>query len=285
MLLSGTSTARPLPADVGETFASVFLSESTDQCSVGQPVSFVAHVNSSQNADGCVIDFVDNRAGGAVVIGSQTVSNGAASFTWSGGVTGSHEIFAQLEAGQAVAGTASAPQTLTIGKASTSTALVQVGAMLVATISVNGAPASGGSVSFFEGTTLLGTVQVRADGTAPLPVSVLRAGTHGIVAAYNGSSQLLPSISGELMVVVGGTPHAVVSHPVIVPHGRGVWALPVELPAVKKAIAGGEGGGRILTESSILDYMNLSTKQAELRTAALRAAAYASGKIPLRVRK
>ena len=239
VLLSGTSTARPLPADVGEASASIFLSESTDQSSVGAPVSFVAHVNSSQNPDGCAIDFVDNTAGRAVVIGSQTVSNGAARFTWSGGATGLHEISAQLEAGQAIAGAASAPQALTIAQGSTTTTLAQTGAMLVATISANGTPASGGSVSFFEGTKLLGTVRVAANGTAAVSVSAFLAGSHGIVAAYNGSSQLAPSTSGELMVLVGGSAPAVGSRAVVVPHGRGHWALPVETPAVKKYLQRG----------------------------------------------
>src|SRR6202012_590733 len=105
---------------------------------------------------------------------------------------------------------------------------------LVATISGGGSAASGGSVSFFEGTKLLGTVRVSAGGTASLPVSALRGGSHSIVAAYNGSSQLLPSTSGELTVVVGGSAPAVGSHAVVVPHGRGHWALPVETPAVRK---------------------------------------------------
>lgn len=238
VLLSGTGAVRPLPREVGGNLASVFLSESTDQAAAGTAVNFVAHVVSSQSADGCVVDFVDNTAARAVVIGSGTVRNGAASFSWGNGLAGAHQITAQLEAGQVVAGMPSAAQFVTISKGATSTGLVQVGATLVATVSVGDLPASGGTVSFFEGTTLLGTVGVKGDGAAVFSLASLKAGAHAIVAAFNGTSQLLPSTSTELVVVMGGSSRGGGSHAGIVPHGRGHWALPmvVERPAARKQV-------------------------------------------------
>jgi hypothetical protein len=60
-----------------------------------------------------------------------------------------------------------------------------------------GGPAAGGTVSFFDGPTLLGAVD-QTSGAAALTTSALAAGTHSITAAYAGSADYGSSVSPPL---------------------------------------------------------------------------------------
>ena len=65
-------------------------------------------------------------------------------------------------------------------------------------------PPSGatGTVSFHEGTTLLGTASLDGSATAVLSVSTLNAGTHTITATYNGDVNFPPSTSNPVTLTV-----------------------------------------------------------------------------------
>ena len=65
-------------------------------------------------------------------------------------------------------------------------------------------PPSGatGTVSFHEGTTLLGTSSLDSSATAVLPVSTLNTGTHTITATYNGDLNFPPSTSNPATLTV-----------------------------------------------------------------------------------
>lgn len=66
------------------------------------------------------------------------------------------------------------------------------------------APGSGtptGTVSFWDGSTLLGTVNV-SGGVAQLAYTFSVAGKHQIEAVYNGDSEFLSSISAVLTETV-----------------------------------------------------------------------------------
>lgn len=235
LLSTAVMSGRPLPTVSVGSAASVFLSESTDQAAFGAGITFVAHVLSSDGSstDGTLIDFVDNTSAGPVVVGTQKLTNNSAMFTWSTGLAGTHSITAQLETGQAITGGGSVPQDVTIAKAETVTTLAEVGGSVVATVTFGGVPAIGGSVSFFEGTKVLGTVRVLAEGTAAIPVSGWRPGTHAIVAAYNGTGQLGTSTSAELEVTINGALNGGQGSRGVGSHGRGHWAAPVESAAVR----------------------------------------------------
>lgn len=98
--------------------------------------------------------------------------------------------------------------TLTIVTAGSSTTTLSVNpttvmygdpAVLSAVVAPSGAT---GTVSFFEGSTLLGTAALDAATTAVLPVSTLSAGTHSISAQYNGDVNAPPSISSAVQLTV-----------------------------------------------------------------------------------
>jgi hypothetical protein len=50
-----------------------------------------------------------------------------------------------------------------------------------------------GTVTFLDGTTVLGTARINGDGTASLVISTIGAGTHSLVAHYNGDANYVPS--------------------------------------------------------------------------------------------
>jgi hypothetical protein len=59
-----------------------------------------------------------------------------------------------------------------------------------------------GTVSFYEGATLLGTASVDGTGTAVLPVSTLNAGAHSITATYSGDQGVPASTSTPVVLTV-----------------------------------------------------------------------------------
>ena len=85
-------------------------------------------------------------------------------------------------------GLSASPVSVMYGEPSTLTANVMLGAT--------------GTVSFYEGTTLLGTATVDAAGVAALPISTLNVGTHTVTATYNGDDNFLSVTSTPAMITV-----------------------------------------------------------------------------------
>ncbi|MDE1160709.1 MAG: FG-GAP-like repeat-containing protein [Acidobacteriaceae bacterium] len=63
------------------------------------------------------------------------------------------------------------------------------------TSSMTGRPAATGAVSFYDGTTLLGTGTLSSTGTATLTVTTLATGTHAVKAVYAGDTNFNPATS------------------------------------------------------------------------------------------
>jgi streptogramin lyase len=69
---------------------------------------------------------------------------------------------------------------------------------LTATVTSTGATPSGGTVTFFDGTTVLGTVSLGAGGQAVLATTFPTAGSHTLTAVFNGTTDFAPSLSSGL---------------------------------------------------------------------------------------
>ncbi len=65
-----------------------------------------------------------------------------------------------------------------------------------------GAATPGGSITFYDGSTALGTVPINSAGHASLTTSALAVGGHAITAAYSGDSDLLSGTSGAMTETV-----------------------------------------------------------------------------------
>jgi hypothetical protein len=97
----------------------------------------------------------------------------------------------------ATATSISGPTTASFGQSLTYTAYVYPSGV-VATVNA-------GTVSFLDGSTVLGTSNVNSSGTATFQTSTLAAGSHTLTARYNGSTSFNASTSSTMSVnVIGG---------------------------------------------------------------------------------
>jgi hypothetical protein len=68
----------------------------------------------------------------------------------------------------------------------------------------SGAVVPTGTVTFIDGTTVLGTVNLNGAGQAILDIPTLGAGSHAIIAVYSGDANYVGSSSLVLVQVVTG---------------------------------------------------------------------------------
>ena len=137
-----------------------------------------------------------------------TLSGGTAAFSISTLAVGLHTVTATYtpdtityigssgSIGQRVGAVASSTTTLTVAPA---TVMYGDTATLTAVV----APAfATGTVSFCEGTTLLGTASLNSAATAVLPINTLGAGVHTIIAKYNGDPGVPANTSNTVQLTV-----------------------------------------------------------------------------------
>jgi hypothetical protein len=139
----------------------------------------------------------------------------------------------------------SAPVGFTIGRGVATVALDPSGSSavfgqpvtFVAGVTAAGTP--GGSVTFFDGTTPLGTVPLDGSGRATLTVTSLAPGSHAITASYSGDADRLGGTSGSATesIARAGTQVILVRHPVF----KRKKLVSVGLTAVVAPLAPGGG--------------------------------------------
>ena len=102
-------------------------------------------------------------------------------------------------AGHDVVVTALAPVTTSVGlTASPNPASTGQSVTLTASVSATGLTVNSGTVTFFDGTTSLGTVAVNSSGVATLATSFSATGTHDLTAHFNGTTAFATATSGVL---------------------------------------------------------------------------------------
>ena len=145
---------------------------------------------------------------GTSVGGPVTLSGGTATFAISTLAVGLHTVTAVYtpdtgnitgsngSIGQRVGALATSTTTLSVAPA---TVMYGDTATLTAVVSPSFAT---GTVSFYEGATLLGSASLDSTGTAVLPISTLNAGVHTITATYNGDPGVPASTSNPVQLTV-----------------------------------------------------------------------------------
>ena len=179
------------------------LSSSPNPSFYGQAATLTATVTSSAGAppDGESIAFMK----GTTLLGTGTLSEGAASISTSTLAVGSNTITAVYGGDSNFAGSTSKPVKQVVDKATTTTALSSsqnpsnVGQSVTFTASVTPqfSGTATGSVTFYNGTTTLKVVTL-SGGSAEYSTSKLASGAYNITATYNGST----SFSGSSASVV-----------------------------------------------------------------------------------
>ena len=132
--------------------------------------------------------------------------NGNATWATSAFAVGTHSLSAQYSGDSSNIASTSASRALEVDSASTTTALtsaynnatVGTSVPLTAHVSSNGGPAPTGTVQFFDGATLLGSVAVTQAGSASLSVTTLAPGAHSLTAVYSGDTDNATSTSVAL---------------------------------------------------------------------------------------
>jgi hypothetical protein len=171
----------------------------------GLNVTFTAKVTaSSGGAPTGLVNFRD----GSAVIGTASLSNGQAVLVTKALRAGSHAITAVYLGGSAT-GSTSAVLGEIVNKAATATTLASSlnpsshGHSVTFTATVTSASAVTGTVTFKNGTALLGTAAVNTSThKATFATSGLAAGTRSITAVYSGNTNLNGSISAALTQIV-----------------------------------------------------------------------------------
>jgi hypothetical protein len=196
------------PGTVTPAPTTVDLAPSLNPAVVGQAVTFTATVRgpAGSGTPTGTVTFMD----GNVVLGTFAVgADGTAMVTTSFATAGGHAITASYSGDANFAGSSqalteqvnapTAATTTTTLSASAATAVFGQAETLTATVtSPAGVPT--GTVTFFDGTTVLGTAQLNA-GQAVLPVS-LGVGNHQLTAVYGGAAAFAGSTSAAAAVTV-----------------------------------------------------------------------------------
>jgi hypothetical protein len=147
-------------------------------------------------------------------LGSAALHGGKAVFTSAALAAGAHRFSAVYAGAGSVHGSTSAPLTLTAAasaaRAATQTTLtVSTGSAAAGkpvTFSATVHPESGsgaptGSVTFRDGSVIVGTVAV-SHGAAALTLSALKAGGHSVTATYNGDGRYAVSTAPAKVVTI-----------------------------------------------------------------------------------
>ena len=157
------------------------------------------------------VTFMD----GVTALGTVPLVGGSASLSTSSLSVGSHSLTAIYNGSATLNGSTSSAVTQTVNAAApvtinTSTNLTASATTIrpaffitfTATVTADsGTPT--GTVSFFDGSALLGTVQLNASGQASLITRRLQSlGDHSITAVYNGAGAFLGSTSPVVTVTV-----------------------------------------------------------------------------------
>ncbi|QEH37847.1 Copper resistance protein CopC [Aquisphaera giovannonii] len=200
------SASAALSQTVNAAATTTAVASSLSPSAYGSSVTFTATVSSGAGIPGGTVTFAD----GATVLGTAALDgSGVATLTTSVLAAGSHTITASYGGAGNFAGSASAALSQTVNAATTVTAVVSslspsaYGSSVTFTATVSsGAGIPGGTVTFADGATVLGTAALDGSGVATLTTSVLAAGGHSITASYGGAANFAASASAALSQTV-----------------------------------------------------------------------------------
>ena len=210
---SGPITSPPTQVIVAKTAATVTLASSANPSAPNQAVTFMATVQAGATG---TVTFLD----GTTILGVGTINAaGVATFTTAALTIGTHSITASYAGDSAYSAATSAVLTQVVGKIPTVTTIVvsapaqllHTGVTFTANVTAP-SPNATGTVTFMDGTTVLGSSPLSANGgvvvslttnaNAAFATTNLVTGPHQIVAVYSGDNNFAPSTSAPIANMV-----------------------------------------------------------------------------------
>jgi sugar lactone lactonase YvrE len=189
---------------VGKATPAILLSSSATSVPLNTAVTFTARLSFSTGTPTGSVSFYD----GSTLQGTGTLAQGVATYTAASLTVGTHLITAAYGGDGSFLAVTSAVLTESVGRTASSVTLTSSASSVIVTTAVTfkatvaastGTPS--GSVSFYDGTTLLGS-EALAQDTATYTTSTLATGTHSITAVYGGDSTFAPATSTALTEIV-----------------------------------------------------------------------------------
>jgi hypothetical protein len=178
------------------------LSSSPNPSALGQSVMFSATVtHRGTGTPSGSVTFYD----GTIAVGRQPLNGSSAQYSTSALTVGSHSITAAYSGDSNFRGSTSSPLNQIVNRASTTVSLgssvIDQAVTFTGTISPRYGGSATGTVTFYDGTTKIGSGQV-TNNAATLSISSLSIGDHSITASYSGDSNFEGSTSTPLMQIV-----------------------------------------------------------------------------------
>ncbi|WP_422928206.1 beta strand repeat-containing protein [Singulisphaera sp. PoT] len=213
-----SSTSAAITISVTQASTLTTLTANPTASSLGQTVTLTAAVTAVSPGSGTPTGTV-TFSNGSTTLGTATLSNGVATLTTTALPLGTASITASYANTTNFASSSSSAATVTVSTANSNTTLTAsqnpslAGQQIILTATVRSAnnPTNptipSGTVQFFNGTTLLGTVNLGATSQASLLVTTfVPAGTASFTAVYSGDTNYVKSTSNALsQVVIPGT--------------------------------------------------------------------------------
>ena len=205
---AGASTSTPFPYTVVQATTQTTLVVAPNPDLVLTPITFTALVAGNGGTPTGSVNFLVN----GTVVGTTALSGGKATYTDTTLLVGSYSITAQYLGDTNDAASVSTATTETVTTIPTTTVItsgITTGAnpqvILVAAVLDNGSgPVPTGTVTFYNGTTVLGSAAVDSTGAATITPSLALGANYSVDAVYSGDSEHGSSTSSAINI--SGTP-------------------------------------------------------------------------------
>jgi Bacterial Ig-like domain (group 3) len=204
-----SNTSAVLNETINQAATKTVVATSGSPSTFGQSVTFTATVTVKSPGSGTPTTGTVQFKDGSTVIGTGTLNgSGQATYTTSALAVGSHSITAVFEGDTDFTTSTSAAITQRVTKATASASVsssddsVATGTSVTLTATVTPTTPGGtmptGTVTFYSGSTVLGTAPLNSNGQATLPASWKKAGNYAITVKYNGDANFDTVTSGDL---------------------------------------------------------------------------------------